>query len=136
MLFKDTQVVKEQINAQNIYQNIIDNWYSILTSDMGIYVCVDVIHPADIFYSWLKVEYSLTGVMKDDIVEEDTIRYTCRRLSQYMYNYISTYTCKINIETLFTVKARALTADTLYRSLLYQRQKLNGYVDLMWSYNI
>ena len=136
MSFKNAQLVENQIDTQNMYQKIIDSWYGILTSDMGIHVCVDVIHPVDIFKSWLKGEYGSTGIMKDEIVDKETIQYTCRRLSQYMYNYISTYTCKINIETLFTIKAKSLTADTLYRSLLYQRQKLNGYVDLMWSYNI
>ena len=57
MSLKDTQVVEDQIDAQNMYQKIIDSWYGILTSDMGIHVCVDVIHPVDIFKSWLKGEY-------------------------------------------------------------------------------
>lgn len=128
-MIESGDITDDDINEYTIYQMICDNWFPILQSDIAVYNFFDVIHPADLLYSWLRGDRG-NGLKKDEKNVRDLsgitllqqIKKAARLLSKHLYSYLVDNIPKKCLVTLFEPSNRNLTETSLCLSLLYQRQ--------------
>ena len=122
-------ITDDDIDEYTIYQMICDNWFPILQSDIATANLFDNIHPADVFYSWLKGKKG-TGLKKYETNMRDLsgttllqqIQCAANTLSNHLYEYVREHIPKKSLVTLFEPSNRNLNEFSLGLSLLYQRQ--------------
>ena len=123
MSVEDTDFVYEEIDTYEIYERMSDAWFDILQSDISVFAYFDPIHPADIFFSWLNA-FEGEGIIDNDFLPRQDVEDIGFCLASHMYRAISKIMSKSLLHTVFKPKNTNLTVKSLYRSLLYERQKL------------
>ena len=114
----------DQIYRYEIYQKIVDYWFTILQSDISVFGYFDKIHPADLLFSWTKGYHSsINGRMKDEFLRKEDIKGSAARLTHYLYMFLIERVDKAEFYRLFK-PTNNLTQNSLFLSLLFERQKL------------
>ena len=126
MFAEDAELSEHKIYAQDVYDEITDVWFDILSSDIAEFAYFDPIHAGDLFFSWLSGKKSLNGRMKNEFVNDEAIFYAAERLSDCLYDSVIDEIVSTNcLRSLFPVKVKKISKFNLYQTLLYERQRLS-----------
>ena len=123
MSVEETDFVYEEVDAYEIYERMSDAWFDILQSDISVFAYFDAIHPADVFFSWLNA-FEGDGIINNEFIQRPDVEDIGYCLAWHMYNAITEIMSKKILHNTFQPKNNKLTVKSLYRSLLYERQKL------------
>lgn len=114
----------DQINRYKMYKKIIDYWFCILQSDISVFAYFDKIHPGDLLFSWINGYHSsINGRMKNEFLRKEDILGGADRLTHYLYMFLIENVDEEEFYRLFQPE-KSLTQNSLYLSLLFERQKL------------
>lgn len=126
MLNEDTEMSEHKVYAQDVYDEITNAWLDILSSDIAEFAYFDTIHAGDLLFSWFDGKKSKNGRMKNEYLDDTTIKYAAERLSDCLYNVVIDEIVKKDcLRTLFHIKVKRLSKSSLLQSLLYERHRLS-----------